>query len=369
MPKKIVIAAGGSGGHLYPATGLARQLLQNKNIQLQFVAAGLASNPFFNREEFHHQSISSGTFPGWSPLPLLRACKNLSAGFFQSRRILSTYNPNLVIGFGSYHSFPLLLAARSLAIPIALHEQNSKPGKVIRMFSKKAVVTGVYFPSAISLLHGNCVKLAMPLRDGYQRESCRKEHACEYFDLNPAKLTLLAFGGSQGAQFVNHVVSEALVRLALQGANFQVLHFTGDAGEVDRLQKHYQSVGIEAVVKKFEENMQLAWRAADFCITRAGAGTIAEMLEFEVPGILIPYPYSADGHQDSNADYLVDIVGGGWKFLESQIDADTLAAFCLPLLKLPHLVLKEKQQQLKLHRHLTSRQEFASVIGNILEET
>jgi UDP-N-acetylglucosamine--N-acetylmuramyl-(pentapeptide) pyrophosphoryl-undecaprenol N-acetylglucosamine transferase len=224
MPKKIIIAAGGSGGHLYPATGLARQLLdQGNNVDLLFVASGLANNPFFDREQFPYREITSGTFARRSLLTALRSCKNIAGGYLQSRKILKNYEPDLVIGFGSYHSFPLLLGAHSLGIPIALHEQNSKPGRVIRFFSGRALLTGVYFPSAISQLKGKCIELAMPLREGYTKENCRRELACEYFGLEPNKMTVLVFGGSQGAKAINHIVSQALAGLCALGDSFQVL--------------------------------------------------------------------------------------------------------------------------------------------------
>ncbi|MBA2729036.1 MAG: UDP-N-acetylglucosamine--N-acetylmuramyl-(pentapeptide) pyrophosphoryl-undecaprenol N-acetylglucosamine transferase [Parachlamydiaceae bacterium] len=367
--KKIVIAAGGSGGHLYPAIGLAKQLLSNrKDLELLFIASGLETNPFFDQKQFPYRSISAGTFRGWSIGSALGACKNIAFGYVQSRKILQAHQPDLVIGFGSYHTFPLLLAASSKGYPIALHEQNSTPGRVIRYFSDKALVTGVYFSSAIPKLKGKSVQLAMPLREGYQKGNGTKEHAYRYFNIDPTKVTVLVFGGSQGAQFINRIVSETLVRLQNEKMQFQVLHFTGNLADPRELQELYAHHGIHAVVKKYEECMELAWQVSDFCITRSGAGTIAEQLEFEVPGILIPYPHSADGHQDSNADFFVNVAGGGWKYSEKELNVIVLEGICRKLFDKACPLLKEKSANLLNYRQQSCKREFVSIINEILEK-
>ncbi len=369
MPKKIIIAAGGSGGHLYPAISLAKQLqLQSPNYELLFVAAGLDSNPFFDKDQFAHRSISAGTFKGWSMGSNLKTCRNIAMGYMQSRRILNEHRPDLIVGFGSYHTLPLLLAAHSKKFPIALHEQNSKPGRVIRHFSSKAVVTGVYFTSAIPELGGKCVQLAMPLREGYRKDTHHKEKAYSYFNLNPTKQTILVFGGSQGAQFINNIASEAIATLVEENKNVQILHFTGNLADTDLLRQLYKKHGIDAVVKKYEDRMELAWQIADICITRAGAGSIAEQLEFEVPGILIPYPHAADAHQECNADFFVNVVGGGWKCLEKDLDVSTLASLCKLLLTRSNGLLNEMKVNLLKYRQQACTKEFLTIIEELLEK-
>lgn len=366
--KKIVIAAGGSGGHLYPAFGLARQLLgKRKDLDVLFVASGLDENPFFDKKQFSYRTICSGTFKGWSPVSALITCKNIGIGYAQSIKILSEYRPDIVIGFGSYHTFPLLLAAAS-KFPIVLHEQNSHPGRVIRFFSKKALFTGIYFPTAANKLKGKCIQLAMPLRDGFCKDSYSKEHALSYFELDPAKKTVLVFGGSQGSQAINQMASKALSALQAQKKGFQVLHFTGNMTALEPIIETYRMCGIDAVVKRFEEKMELAWHAADFCIARAGAGSIAEQIEFCIPGILIPYPYAADKHQDCNADFFVDVVGGGWKFVESQFGTEELSCLCSALLAPQSKLLNEKREKLQQYRQLACRREFATFIEELWEK-
>lgn len=366
MPKKILIAAGGTGGHLYPAIGLAKQLTkEDPTIDILFAAGGLGANRFFSTSNFPYRSVDAAGFTKRSLIHYLKSGKDIVKGVFQSRKILSEFSPNMVIGFGSYHSFPVLMAAQLGKYPILLHEQNSKPGKVVRFFAKKAVLTGVYFPQASKDLHGKSLELAMPLREGYSYSSSPSSEAISYYGLDPLKVTLLIFGGSQGAKVLNDKISRCL---ALQkGKKFQLLHFTGDSASCSALKAFYQHHNIQAVVKDFEPRMNLAWRAADLAIVRAGAGTIAEQLEFEVPAVLVPYPYASENHQDSNANFLADVVNGGWKCVESQLDKPQFANFLSSLLEKNSPLLKEKKVNLSSHKAKASRQEFSSIIHKLLE--
>jgi len=365
MKKKIVIAAGGTGGHLYPAMCLAKQLTQqNPSIEILFAGGGLEKNAFFEREHFAFRSIEVASLGKKSLLPFLKASKSIVKGVWQSRKILATYAPDLVIGFGSYHTFPLLYAAKMAKYPIVLHEQNSVPGRVIRYFAKKALFTGIYFPQAASGIRGTAVELAMPLREGYALNSSSKDVGCHYFGLDPTKKTILTFGGSQGAHFLNEQLPKAL---ALLNCNtFQVLHFTGHAEQTSRLQNYYSQAAIPAVVKTFEPQMANAWHAADLLLSRAGAGTIAEQMEFEVPGILIPYPHATDNHQDSNADFLVSTVGGGWKYREKDLDSKTLAAILKPLLEADSGLLQAKRKSFQHYKSKASPPQFSSMIQQYL---
>lgn len=365
MSRKIVISAGGTGGHLYPALGTAFKLLKHEpELQIIFAAGGLATNPFFDRNAFAWHSISAAPLLKQAPWKMLKSCGAIAKGIWQSRRLLSTFKPDLVIGFGSYHSFPVLSAARLLGCPIVLHEQNSKPGKVIRLFSRNALLTGVYFSSASAHLKGNTSLLTMPLREGFSRKACSREEACSYFGIDPNKFTILVFGGSQGAQFINHAVPKLLCDLKIP--HFQVLHFAGNDTDAAKVKEMYFKVGIKAIVKSTETRMDFAWRAADLAIVRAGAGTIAEQIEFEVPAIFIPYPYAADMHQESNADYVVDCVRGGWKWNENSWSPINHLAILQLLLDSSSGLLSEKQRNLALYKSNVTSAQFTTEICRIL---
>lgn len=321
MTKKILITVGGTGGHVFPAIALGKQLLQkNPNIQLLYVGGNLTTNPYFERESFAHLSVSCATFKKKNPLALLKTTGKIILGVFQSRRILSDFKPDLVIGFGSYYTLPLLVAAKLNKIPFVLHEANSIPGKVNRLLSSYAKTTGIHFPETASHLKGKTCEVGLPLRPGYSLHACSKAQAREYFNLNPSLSTILVFGGSQGAVNLNRVVKEAFTQHALsEMKNWQVIHIAGDSHLESILRHEYTKAGVKACVKAFESRMDLAWQAADLSIARAGAGTIAEQLEFEVPGILIPYPYATDNHQQKNADFLSKRVGGSITCLEGDL--------------------------------------------------
>lgn len=321
-PKNILIATGGTGGHIFPALALAEQLEKTENIL--FIGSGLDTNRFFDRSAFPYRSISSGSFVVKSPWKVMKSLTSLARGFLHSRKIIQEFCPDLVVGFGSYHTFPSLLAARQKGVPYILHEANSIPGKVNRFFSSKALVTGIHFPHAASLLKGNTKEVGMPLRNHLCKELLTGAEARDYFQLSHDLPVILVFGGSQGAQRMNHLFLEAALQLRLE-KQFQVLHFTGDSSSAETFKKDYELAHIHACVKPFEEHMNYAWRAADIMVSRSGAGTIAEQIEYEVPGILIPYPHAADNHQEINADFLIETIGGGMKLKEKHLTSIQLS--------------------------------------------
>lgn len=304
--KRVVIAVGGTGGHVYPALALAEQL----DCERMFVSGGLKDNLHFCQGDYSFRQVSCGTFS-------LRGIPKICLGVMQAWRVLREYRPDLVIGFGSYYSLPTLIAARMCRIPILLHEQNSVPGKVNRFFSGKAVLTGVHFPDAKKMLRGDVIEVGMPLRKGLRME---KSEARKYYGLKPDKMTLLVFGGSQGARAVNELIRDHIQELP----ELQILHFIGKHDPVKPYQDHYKKIGVNACVKAFENRMDIAWQAADVMVSRSGAGTVAEMIEYEVPGVLIPYPYAMDDHQSRNADFVVKQVGGAVKCLQQEFSTDKI---------------------------------------------
>lgn len=356
--KKIIIATGGTGGHIYPAVALGKQLENHLPLEnLLFVGGALNTNRFFDRR-FPYQSISCGSFVRKNPLALFNSLNQIGKGIAQSLKIFKKFRPALVVAFGSYYTFPLLTAAKLASIPFVLHEANSMPGKVNRLFSGSALLTGIHFPSAADRLKGNTQPVGMPLRENFKRLSSSKEMACAYFNLSQNVPTLLIFGGSQGAKILN--TPRAIEQWP---SPLQILHFTGDSTLVPVLEASYKSMGIRCLVKAYENRMDLAWQAADFMISRAGASTIAEQLEFEVPGLLIPYRYAADNHQEHNADFMCDQIGGGIKLLEREIDPIVFAD------KIKQVILQADQMRLSMknYKKQTKNRDFFEIIKEFLE--
>lgn len=321
MPKRVMLATGGTGGHIYPAVALAQELIAAwGEVEILFVGGGLAHNRYFDRDAFPWKSVSSAPFNSKNPLVLGSAvCKNM-LGIGQSCAIIRQFKPDIAIGFGSFYSFPPLVASKLMKVPFLLHEANSLPGKVNRLLAPWAAATGVHFPMTAGLVRGRAVEVGLPLRKGFCKEAISVKEARREYGLQENTPTLLVFGGSQGARVVNDAVAEAL-SLWTKSSKIQVLHLTGDEASTAKLKHFYADRKIAATVKPFEKRMELAWSAADGVVCRAGAGAVAEMLEFEVPGILIPFAAAADDHQSFNADFISDVVGGGVKIIEKNLSS------------------------------------------------
>lgn len=363
--KKVMIAAGGTGGHIFPAIALAKKLFDSGN-DILFVGGGLTNNRFFDKQQFAFKEVACGPFTK-SPLKALSSLAKISKGTWSSSAIIKSYKPDCLVGFGSYYTFPTLLAAKSANIPIILHEANAIPGQVNKLFSKYAAMTGIHMPVTAQFLKGLTQEVVMPLREGFKRGLHETAEARRYFDLDPHRLTFLVFGGSQGASSINRTFSQVIVNhLPLPREQFQILHFAGDHAFADEARALYQLNGIKACVKNFEPRMDLAWSSTDLVISRAGASTITEVLEFEVPSILIPYPYAKDNHQEYNADFIVDEVHGGIKLLESQLTPTELCSRLIELLANDRQCLRDMKQAINLYKQTQKKCDFSTLVMELM---
>lgn len=304
----------------------------------------MSSCPYFD-QTLPYREIDVATFSFFKPLQLFLGGIKIAGGVQQSRKILREFKPDLVVGFGSFYTLPLLVAAKLEKIPFLLHEQNALPGKVNRLFSRFAVQTAITFPNSKHYLKGKTTPVAFPLRKN------EGGGAWEYFGLEK-KPTLLVFGGSQGARILN----EEIFKLAPFLTQFQLLHFIGKQGEEVLFKKRYKELGISHVVKRFEKRFDLAMEVADFAICRGGASTIAELTKYELPAILIPFPYASEDHQVENSRYFVETIGGGKMLLESEIGA---------LGKEIPLNLEKYRQNMRLYKGKHVFKEFAELIGAV----
>lgn len=361
MNKKIIITAGGTGGHTFPAQGLAQQLKnKDREFEILFVAGGLKTNRYFDREQFPFQEIVSSPLVSKNPIKLLKGALTLVKGVYQSIKILKKFQPNLVIGFGSYYTVPILMAAKLLRIPILLHEANSIPGKANKWFAPFAICTGIHFPSTAPLLKGRTLEVGLPLRQGYQKDLISADDARSYFKLNKDVKTLLIFGGSQGARAINVFIQEALKNGYRD--SLQVIHLTGNEKNVAELETFYRDNGIRHSVKAFESRMDYAWSAANAFIGRSGASTIAEAMEYEIPGLLIPYPHAAENHQEKNADFLVFDVKGGMKLLEKELSYQSLNEAIKKLIN--EEWINEKKRAIKDYKRRPHKIDLCQLVSN-----
>ena len=290
MRRKILIAAGGSGGHLFPAQQLASLL---KGCEVMIAGHNLSKSPFFLKKNPFQEISASAPKKG----NYLRFFFSSVRGFFQSLILLLRFSPDLVVGFGSFHTFPILLASTFLRKKIVLFEANCVLGKVNRLFARVASKIAIQFPLSSPLSKTILVSL-LPWGKKVEEQKVSCQEARIYFGLHPNRTTLLVFGGSQGAAFLNEVMPQ----VALLFPEMQIIHCTGKGRAV------YPHKNV--CVKEFEERMDLAYTAADIVICRSGAGTLGELIRYKKPSLLIPFPFASDHHQLENGRFLTDVVKG-----------------------------------------------------------
>jgi len=357
--KKVLVCAGGSGGHIFPALAFAEELCETvPGVELHFVGGKLSSNPFFNKSAYPYTEIECGKLSK-NPFILLREAKKILKGVFQARKLIHRFQPDLAVGFGSYHTFPALLGAKVTRCPLILHESNSIPGRVNRFFAPFAEIVATQFTEAAQHLKGNVCAAQMPLRKALRQKKIPFGEARAYFGLDPNLVTLAVFGGSQGAEAINRLVPEALGQAI---PALQVIHFTGNEQNCAELQKKYAEAGISACVKAFENRMEMTWCAADLLIARAGASTMAELIEFEIPSLLIPYPHAADKHQDFNAALLGNMQAAIVK-KEAELDPNKLASALSEL----HQNRSTMRQRIKEYKSMTNRPSLADLAKKYLQ--
>lgn len=336
--KKILFAVGGTGGHLFPAQALARELTA-QNYEILFAGGRLGSNPFFDPSQFPFKEVQGASPFRTNPL---KAGFNLLSGTLEGIKIMKEFEPDFVVGFGSFYSFPILTAARRKKVPYILVESNAYPGKVNRLFSSRSLFNVVQFEEASSLLKGKVIPAKLPLWSKENNQvSLEKSEAKKYFNLDPDRFTFLIFGGSQGAAALNRVAY-------LLESDLQVIHICGRGYDEKSLRDHYRQKEIQASVKPFEEKMKIALKAADLALTRAGGGTINELIEYTLPSILVPWPGASENHQFKNAKVFSD--KGGAILLEETNISSFPAHFQEARGKLDSMqsiLIKEKQKELK----------------------
>lgn len=351
---KILIATGGTGGHIFPAQALAHELSQ-KEFELLFAGGGLKTNRYFNRARFPFTEVASSTPFRGNPF---KSFFRIGKGILESLKLIDQFKPDLVIGFGSFYSFPVLAAARLRKIPIVLFEPNAIPGKVNRLFSKWALFSAVQFSEAGNLLSGETIEVKMP---SGEKKQIQASTARDYFYLDPNTFTFLVFGGSQGAESINRLFS-ATIGSVIAPQGFQVIHITGKTESAEQIRRQYEAAGIRACVKAFEERMDLAWSAADAVISRSGAATVAELINFGVPGILVPFPKATDDHQMKNAQF-IESVGGAITCAESLLTVPRFKELIEKLLK----QLDQMKKALSSFKQDDRKKEFSSIICEIVE--
>jgi UDP-N-acetylglucosamine--N-acetylmuramyl-(pentapeptide) pyrophosphoryl-undecaprenol N-acetylglucosamine transferase len=296
---KIIIAVGGTGGHLFPAQQLKKQL---KDSMKEVILAGDNSRFSSNLKQKFYRIYSSRV----KKSNLLLAALKIFCGVIQSIKLIKKFKPNLIISFGSFYCFPILCAAKFLKIPYIIYEPNVVCGVVNRLFSKKALALLSQFEEIKNHQSKNIIISSfLPWRPIKQ---IAKEEVRDKINLKKDCFTILVYGGSQGALFLNQKIFKLINQIKIQ--DIQLMHITGSDNMTKILNKKYRQLGIKAYVASFVKDIPFLCQGADLAICRSGAATIGELIQTSTPSILVPYPFATDNHQYQNAKILQDIVKG-----------------------------------------------------------
>ena len=309
---RVLLAGGGTGGHIYPALAIAEKLKAlHPECEILYVGTnrGLESS-IVPKRGLNFRAIAVEGLPRKVSPALFKAVGKAAGGCLEARRLVKNFRPDLVIGTGGYVCGPVVLAAKLLGVPAIIHEQNAFPGVTNKILARFVDCILVNFQASEQyFVHKERIRVTgLPVRQ--EVLDAKRQDGLNYFGFSADKTTLLVSGGSRGARSLNRAMAEAYPAL-LRHPDLQIIHLTGTVDYEDTLKAIAQKqIDLKAhpqvIVKPYLDEMQYGLAAADFCVGRAGATFLAELTACGLPGILIPYPYAAENHQEYNAKALVD---------------------------------------------------------------
>jgi UDP-N-acetylglucosamine--N-acetylmuramyl-(pentapeptide) pyrophosphoryl-undecaprenol N-acetylglucosamine transferase len=301
VPFSVVIAGGGTGGHLYPGIAVARELLRREPaaaISFAGTATGIEAR-VVPREGFALDLIRSGGLKGKSLAARARGAALLPIGLVDAWRIVTARRPDLVIGVGGYSSGPVVLVAALRGVPTMILEQNAVPGLTNRMLGRYVQAAAVSYESTRQFFGSKAFVSGNPVRAEFL-DAARGAESRQ----NAATTRILVFGGSQGAHAINVAMVEAAAELAARDPHVRITHQTGER-DLEMVRGGYARAGLAADVEPFLDDMARRLGQADVVVCRAGATTLAELTAAGRAAILIPLPTATDDHQRKNAEALV----------------------------------------------------------------
>jgi UDP-N-acetylglucosamine--N-acetylmuramyl-(pentapeptide) pyrophosphoryl-undecaprenol N-acetylglucosamine transferase len=320
---RVLVATGASGGHIFPAVAFIEALQEtDPGSVVKLVLPERRVNASLGGIEAEYLGIPP--FRARPARALIFSLYRLAAGTFAGLRTVLAFRPDVVVGFGSLPSVPVVFLAWMLRIKTVVHEQNAVPGKANLFLSRFVDRVAVSFEGSRTLFPApdRTVLTGNPLRK--QVRSIPRAEACAALGLSAARFTVLVTGGSQGSAHINRCFLEA-IRSFPRRTELQVIHITGQP-QYEEIAAAYAGSGICAKVFPFFERMELAYSCADIAVCRAGAMTCAELMFYALPALIIPYPL-AQGHQAANAEVL-EKNGSAVVISDRDIDAGKIRDFC-----------------------------------------
>ncbi|HEX8888525.1 MAG TPA: undecaprenyldiphospho-muramoylpentapeptide beta-N-acetylglucosaminyltransferase [Pyrinomonadaceae bacterium] len=354
---RVLIAAGGTGGHIYPGIAVANEVMRrDAKSEVEFVgtARGLETR-LVPKAGFKLSLIESAGLKNVGLAARLRGLLVLPKSFFAARRLIREFKPDVVVGAGGYVSGPVLLMAALMRIPTLVMESNALPGFTNRQLARFVDKAAVTFEAALPYFRGKGIVTGNPVRR-------------EFFDIPPKKrdatrFSVLVFGGSQGARAINEAMVEALPHLEAQRDVLFVTHQTGEA-DFEKVSAGYKDAGWSehADVRRYIDDMVAEFARADLIISRAGATTSAELVAAGKAAIMIPFPQAADDHQRKNAEAL-EADGAARMILQKDLTGERLAKEIATLVNAPDELTKMEEQSRKL-----ARGDAAATTVDLIEE-
>ena len=311
---RVIIAGGGTGGHVIPAIAIAQELKSRYNAELLFIgtARGMETR-MVPAAGFQLELITVGALNRVSMATRIKTLFDLPRAIMQSAQIIRNFRPHVIVGVGGYASGPAMLAGAMLQVPLMAFEPNVVPGFANRLVARFVKGAAVHFPATQKYFR-NAVVTGVPVRR-------------EFFAIPPRisedRPMPLVFGGSQGAHAINVAVMHALPALARQVPDMHLIHQTGQ-NDYEAAKSAAASAGISAEVSPFIDDMPGAFARADLLICRSGASTVAEVAAAGKPAIFIPLPTAADDHQRRNAETLAN-AGAAILLPQTELTPDRLA--------------------------------------------
>ena len=338
----IALAAGGTGGHMFPAEALARALI-GRGLKVAMVTDGRGGEFGESGLDIEMFRIRAATV-GAGLIGKLKTALAIAIGYFQARGILKRLKPAALVGFGGYASAPTVLAAGACRVPVLLHEQNAILGRTNRLLAGRAAGIAVAFPSVGGTGkagEGKLVRTGNPVRPAIV------ERAATPYDPPAAPpaappsddraIRILVLGGSQGARALSELVPGALAKLEQPVRRRLVVTQQCRAEDLEMARAAYEGTHIDHQLDTFFQDVPRLMAEAHLVICRSGASTIAELTAIGRPSILIPYPFAADDHQTANAAAL-EAAGGGWLMPQGALSVDSLSERVATLIGSPDVL-------------------------------
>jgi UDP-N-acetylglucosamine--N-acetylmuramyl-(pentapeptide) pyrophosphoryl-undecaprenol N-acetylglucosamine transferase len=352
---KLLIAAGGTGGHIYPGIAVANEIVRRDAAsEVLFVGTSRGLETKIVPENgFQLSLIHSVGLKSVGAKGLLKGIAVLPKSFLEARKLLKEFRPDVVVGAGGYVSGPVLMVASALKIPTLVMDSNALPGFTNRRLARFVDKAALAFKEALPYFGNKGIVTGNPVRK-------------EFFELGEKqpneKLTLLVFGGSQGARAINNAVIDSLGEMNGLKERITVTHQTGDA-DFEKIRSAYQEAGwTSAQVRTYISDMMNQFAQTDLIICRAGATTCAELAAAGKPAIMVPLPTAADDHQRKNAEAL-ERAGAAKMILQSDLNGKVLANTISDLISSP-----ETLRSMGNAARTLARRDAASVTADIIEE-